>query len=494
MDELLPKRAEMLERLVDELSDIAIVILNKEGRFISWHPGVLKLLGYTEQEFVGQDSNVIFPEPDRSRHENRRELEQAARAGSASDTRWLVRKGEVPIFVEGFSLALRDNAGKLLGFGKVMQDVTERRNAEEGLRALAHALEQSTVLIRRWDGMIEHWTSGCERLYGWTAEEAVGRISDELLKTQYPEPLETILEKVLIEGTWQGELKQVRRDGTKLIVWAQWVMLSDDKDEPRAVISTHTDVTARVQIQDALESANERLKRMARELERSNEELEEFARIASHDLSAPLTSTRWLVDLLAARHAERLDPEGRKCLQQIGAGLERMGDLVEAVLAHARVGKTAIGSAESVSAEAALSAAIENLRRDVETSRAAITHDRLPQLLIESQPLTRLFQNLLSNAIKYARPGIPPAVHVSANPEERFWRLSVRDNGIGIESQWFERIFQPMQRLHGLTIAGSGIGLATCKKIVIRAGGKIWVESQPGVGSTFHFTLPGPPS
>ena len=139
-DQLALQKAAMLQRLVAELSELAIVFLDTQGRFISWHPGVLKLFGYTEPEFLGNEASLLFPEPDRSRGESRRELEQATRAGSASDTRWLVRKGEVPIFVEGLTLALRDDRNSLLGFGKVMQDVTERKNAEEGLRALARAL------------------------------------------------------------------------------------------------------------------------------------------------------------------------------------------------------------------------------------------------------------------------------------------------------------------------------------------------------------------
>jgi PAS domain S-box-containing protein len=487
-----PSAAELLERLVGELAELAVVLISKDGRFTSWNPGVQKLFGYTEGDFVGRDVDVLFPEPDRSRRPGHSELQTALRNGLASDTRWLARHDGTPVFVNGFTLSLRDNEGEHVGYGKVMHDVTETRNAEQGLKALAGALDQSTVVIRTWDGVIEHWTSGCERLYGWSAEEAVGKIAEELLNTKYPHDHALIQRALIEQGTWQGELHQIRKDGSHVTVLAQWALLSNENDEPRIIISTHSDITALAQVQKQLQSANARLQQMAQELERSNEELEEFARIASHDLSAPITSTRWLVDLLAARHAGQLDAEGRKCVQQIGAGLERMADLVEAVLAHARVGRTAIGSGEHASAEEALNEAIENLRGDIEISSAVITHDRLPELRIGMQPLTRLLQNLLSNAMKYARPNVPPRVHVSATREgEDSYSIAVRDNGIGIDPLWFERIFQPMQRLHGLDIAGSGIGLATCKKIVTRAGGRIWVESTPGAGSTFCFTLPG---
>ncbi len=485
---------ELLKSLVDELTEFIIVLLDTQGRFTSWHPGVERQFGYGPDEFLGCGLDLLLPPPERYSGRAQRELQQAAMTGRASDTGWLIRKDGHTIFTEGLTVSLRSQSGELQGFGKIITDVTERRNAEGDLRALARALEQSPVVIRTWDGHIEHWTSGCERLYGWTAEEAVGRIEHELLKTVFPAPLENIEEQLLATGAWTGELKQTKRDGSLLMVSAQWVLLSDEADEPRTVIATHTDITARSGFQRELETANERLKSMAYELERSNEELEEFARIASHDLSAPITSTRWLVDLLATRYGSGLDPEGRKCLKQISIGLERMADLVEAVLEHAKVGKTPIGSSDTTSAADALAAALENLSHDIETSGAIVTCDPLPELLIQTQPLTRLFQNLLSNAIKYRRPGVPVQVRIAAARQGSLWVISVQDNGIGIEPEWFERIFQPLQRRHGMDIAGSGIGLATCKKIVARAGGRIWVESEVGSGSTFYFALPGSPA
>jgi PAS domain S-box-containing protein len=357
--------------------------------------------------------------------------------------------------------------------------------------ALAGAIEQSNILIRRLDGAIEHWTSGCTRLYGWTSAEARGRLAHELLKTKFPISRSEAQRELLSTGTWQGELHQTRKDGSAVYVSAQWVLVPHNAlDNEPYVIATYNDITSRLEMQRELETANERLKRMAHELERSNEELEEFARIASHDLSAPITTTRWLADLLASRHSHQLDDDGRKCVKQISTSLERMADLVEAVLTHAQVGKSAIGSEEGSDAEAALAAAQENLRRDISTSGATVEYGPLPKLPVQPQPLTQLFQNLLSNAIKYRRADIKPHVKVTAERANKFWLIGVEDNGMGIEPEWFERIFLPLQRRHGMKVAGSGIGLATCKKIITRAGGEIWVDSKVGSGSTFYFTVP----
>ncbi len=483
------ERQELLDLLVAQLTDFVIVLADTEGNFQSWHPGVREQLGYEPEEFIGKNLDLLLPAAERLKGEGKRELETAARTGRASDTRWLVKKSGKPVLVEGVAIGLRGPDGALAGFGKVLHDVTERRSAEQRLIAVGGALDQSTVFIRDWDGVIEHWTAGCERLYGWPAEEAVGKVATQLLQTEFPEPIEQISEQLLQSGVWQGELRQVRRDGTPLSISAQWVLLSNSGDK-RTVISTHVDITARLQMEHKLESANEQLKRMAVELERSNEELEGFARIVSHDLTAPITSTRWLADLLSSRYSGQLDADGQKCIKQISQGLGRMADLVDGLLSHALAGRSAVGSAEPVDATSALLDAEANLRKDIEISEATITHDALPEVHVERQPLTQLFQNLLSNAIKYRRPEASLVIRVAAAKEGSLWRFSVKDNGIGIEPEWLERVFHPLQRGHGLEISGSGIGLATCKKIVTRAGGRIWVESQVGSGSTFFFTLP----
>ena len=483
----------LFELLVSQLHEFVIVLTDTDGIFTSWNPGVQKVFGYASHEFIGKGTEILFPLADRLAGAPRRELEHALKTGRASDTTWLVTKTGAQILVEGVTVALRDASGKLAGFGKVLRDVTERKNADDSLQALARALDQSNVIVRRWDGTIEHWTAGCERMYGWSAQEAVGKICQKLLKTVYPVPQEEVERQMKATGTWKGELEHFRQDGTRLSIAATWVLLQDGPDEPGMVIETQTDVTAHSQMRQELESANEQLQKIKGELERSNEELEEFARTTSHDLSAPITSMRWLTDLLESRYGGQLDEDGKKCVKQISQGLARMSDLVEGILAHARVGRSAISDSQLAEADEALAIALENLRKDIEMSGAVIEHDPLPVVQVEARALNQLFQNIISNALKYRRPDVPLFVQVSVAKQDGMWRFAVRDNGIGIEPEWFERIFQPMQRRHGLNVSGSGIGLATCKKIVTRAGGRIWVESILGLGSTFFFTLPAVP-
>ena len=480
------------DRLISELDDFVFVLLDQDGNFTTWHPGVERCFGYPQEEFIGRNLETLYPLSDQLRGIPRLELDSALQTGRSSDSHWLVKRDGDRVYADGITLRLLDEEGKPTGFGKVVRDVTSRKNIEDNLVALTRALDQSIVVVRRWDGVISHWTEGCERQYGWSAREAIGQLTHVLLKTTFPEPLDRIQQQLMIAGSWKGELQHVRRDGTSLHISAQWILLNDSSANPISVIETLSDITDQVRAKGELEDANSRLKNLATELERSNRELEEFARIASHDLIAPITSTRWLVDLLSHRQGGKLDDTGRESLAQISDNLQRMSDLIAAVLTHAQVGRTPINSESVTSCDEALSIALNYLTQDVASSGAVITRDKLPDVNVDPQALNQLFQNLLSNAIKYRQQGRPLSVHVSASWKEECWLLSVQDNGIGISPEWHARIFQPLQRLHGREIPGSGIGLATCKKVVERAGGRIWVESAAGNGSTFFWTLPGP--
>ncbi len=218
-----------------------------------------------------------------------------------------------------------------------------RDPSETVLQQFGAALDQFTVIVRNWGGLIEHWTAGCEHLYGYTPDQAVGQNCLQLLQTRLPLPLDDI-ERILAEsGSWKGEIEHQRSDGTRLNLSAHWVAIPFDRSDPRQrpthVVETQIDVTTQTQVRRELESAHEQLKRVTHELKRSNEDLEQFARITSHDLAAPINSTRWLVEILLSRHGQSLNAEGLKCVDQISRSLARMSDLVDGVLSHSRVGR-----------------------------------------------------------------------------------------------------------------------------------------------------------
>ncbi len=238
-------------------------------------------------------------------------------------------------------------------------------------------------------------------------------------------------------------------------------------------------------------AANEALARTASELKRSNAELDQFASVASHDLQEPLRMVTSYLGLLQRRCQGRLDEDGEKFIGFAVDGANRMRVLIEDLLAWSRVG-TRVRPFVPTDCGAVLVSVLSNLKIAIEESGAQITHDPLPTVTADPVQIAQLLQNLIANAIKFRGSGLP-RIHISAEPAGRCWNFAVRDNGIGIDPKHFDRIFTIFQRLHSREeYPGTGIGLAVCKKIVERHGGTIEIESAPGAGSTFRFSIGTP--
>jgi light-regulated signal transduction histidine kinase (bacteriophytochrome) len=267
-------------------------------------------------------------------------------------------------------------------------------------------------------------------------------------------------------------------------------ILDDFEEEKRKVEAANAELRREVSERTGAEQA---LRENTNALARSNAELEQFAYVASHDLQEPLRMVSSYMQLFEKRYADQTDPQAKKYIDYAVEGAKRMQALIGGLLEYSRVGRIdePFGPVDT---NAALEQALLNLKSVIDDARAAVTRDPLPTVTGNAGRLAQVFQNLVGNALKFRRPDRPPAIHVSSVARDGEWVFAVRDNGIGIDVQYVDRIFVIFQRLHTRSeYPGTGIGLSICKKVIERHGGRIWVESRPGDGATFRFTLPQGP-
>ena len=373
-------------------------------------------------------------------------------------------------------------------------DISERKQGELELRSnqerLALAQQSARIGSFEWDIRTGKniWSPELESLYGLATGTFEGTF-EAWAQRVHPQDLPKAnedLQRSLKEGQFVSEWRAVWPDRSPHWLHARARVFFDRQGQPERMVGINMDITEQ-------KRAEEELRRQTEELRRSNEELERFAYVASHDLQEPLRTVGSFSQLLAQRYQGRLGEDADEFINFIVEGAKRMQSLINDLLTYSRIG-TRGHAFVPIQSEESLGLALENLGTSIAESGAVITHDPLPKVVADPAQLTQVFQNLLSNAIKFRRASVPPKIHLSAVREVPDWNFSVQDNGMGIDPQFFDRIFVIFQRLHGREeYPGTGIGLAVCKRIVERHGGRIWVDSAPGKGSIFHFTVPAEP-
>jgi PAS domain S-box-containing protein len=350
---------------------------------------------------------------------------------------------------------------------------------------LASIVESSedAIISKSLDSTIRTWNRGATKLLGYEPEEVIGRPVTILIPPDHHNEEPAILARVTRgDRIAHYETVRVRKDGTLVDVSLSVSPIRDASGHVVGAAKILRDISER-------KRAEQELAERARRLAQSNEELEQFAYVASHDLQEPLRMVSSYTQLLARRYSDKLDDNAREFIRYAVEGATRMQVLINDLLAYSRL-DTRGSRVAPTSSQGSLERALANLRLAIEESQAVVTHGPLPTVPADAVQLTQLFQNLIGNALKF-RGAEPPQVDVSAERSDDHWVFAVRDNGIGIDPSYAERIFVIFQRLHGRAdYPGTGIGLAICKKIVERHGGRIWLDVASGPGATFRFTLP----
>lgn len=369
------------------------------------------------------------------------------------------------------------------------------KDAQQARERLTEELKQSrhwlqTTLASIGDAVIATDQEGCitflngvaERLTGWQQAEAIGRKLEEVFVIRNEETdarIENPVSKPLREGRIVGlpaHTELISKSGEHIPIDDTRAPIRDEAGQVSGAVLVFRDVTERKRVETALV--------------RLNEDLQHFTFAATHDLQEPLRMVTIHAQLLARKLKGQLAEEASGHVKHIVDGGARISRLIDGLLEFSRVGDAGTAESQTVNTEAAFEEALGNLSVAITEAKGVITHDPLPPVSANQTFVCQLFQNFVGNALKYRRAEVPPRIHVSVQRDGHFYVFVVRDNGIGIEKQHQDQIFVPFKRLHGSEISGAGIGLATCKRILERFNGRVWVESTPGEGSSFYFSLP----
>jgi PAS domain S-box-containing protein len=380
---------------------------------------------------------------------------------------------------------VRESEEELQAANEEMQASNEELQAtNEELAATTEELERTSayrqtlmnsmmdiLMTTDCSGIITEVNSATERLSGYGRDELLGQPFSRFFTD--PERAQAGIEQVLAKGqVYDYGLVVVSRDGGHVPVSYNATVLREPDGSVSGVLGSARDITELMGVEE--------------ELTRSNQELQQFAYLVSHDLKEPLRAVESGLEQLSRSYEG--NPEAEAVVMHTLDGVSRMQGLINGLLAYSSVG-AAGEDLELIESEAAVKRALSNLEVSIKESGAVVTQDPLPKVMADRMELGQVFQNLIGNGIKF-RGRQPPRVHISAEKQPNEWLFSVRDNGVGIEAEDVDRIFQAFQRVHrDGKYAGSGIGLAICKKIIDRHGGRIWAESQPGKGSKFYFTI-----
>jgi PAS domain S-box-containing protein len=473
-----------------EAAPDAMVVVNQDGKIVLLNIRAEAQFGYSRDELLGQRVTTIVPEgfAERLIADGLRSPAEALAQQIGTGIELYGRRKDASDFPIEIMLSPLDSAEGILVIAAI-RDITTRKEAEQRLaqtearyRGLLEAAPDAMVVVNQ-DGKIVLLNIRAEAQFGYSRDELLG----QRVTTIVPEGF---AERLIADGLRSATEALAQQIGTGIELYGR---RKDGSDFPMEIMLSPLESAKGILVTAAIRDITTRKKAEAhsRELSRSNEELEQFAYIASHDLQEPLRMVTSYTQLLSKRYKGKLDTDADEFIAFAVDGASRMQRLIQDLLAYSHVGTKGIDLLD-ISSEFALLQALANLQDTIEQSGARVTHDPIPVVLADEMQLIQLFQNLVGNAIKY-QAGETPVVHVSAlRSGGGRWMFSVRDNGLGIDSQYFEKIFGMFQRLHRRDeFAGTGIGLAICKKIVERHGGNISVDSKPGQGSTFRFSLAG---
>ncbi|MBL7697475.1 MAG: PAS domain S-box protein [Chitinophagaceae bacterium] len=514
--ERLRKSEDRYHKMIEEVEDYAIILLDEEGSILNWNKGAEKIKGYGQSEVVGKHFSIFYLPEDRAAGMPEMLLNEAKTNGKATYEGWRVRKDGSKFWGSITLTALHGQDQEVIGYSKVTRDLTERKLAEDQLKAIAEQLRKKneelalseeryhrmigevqdySIILLDVNGIIQNWNVGAEKIKGYRVDEIIGKsfqifYREEDRQRRLPQQLlaEASKSDRSIHEGWR-----VRKDGSEF--WGSTVItaLHDERGNIIGYSKVTRDLTEKKLNED-------KLKEYVHELQQRNEELDRFAFAASHDLQEPLRKVQTFADLIEQNPG---DPAAvTRYVNKILTSADRMVSLVRSVLEYSRLSKTVSMKVET-DLQQILSDVLTDFEVQISEKNAIVNIGPLPVIRAIPQQVTQLFSNLIGNALKFSTGA--PVINISAKKVSRddincvseflfaleYHEIKVSDNGIGFEPEYAEQIFSLFQRLHGKhEYSGTGIGLSLCKKIMDNHDGCICAEGRPGEGATFNMYFP----
>lgn len=494
-EEKLRRSQQQLAGVINSAMD-AIITVDDEQRVMLFNSAAERMLLFPAEDAIGQPLDLFIPERFRAAHKGHIESFGKTHVtrrsmGTLGPLYGLRADGEE--FPIEASISQIESDGRKL-YTVILRDITERKRADEALKEQARILDLAPITIRDLKGRILLWNTGAEQMYGWSSEEAVGKLAHDLKQTKFPRPLEEIKARLLARGHWEGEITHTRKDGRAIVVASQWVLHRDENDKPKAILEVNNDITERKQAEQEIRRLNAELEQRVSErtaqLQAVNKELEAFSYSVSHDLRAPLRHIDGFSQALLEDYSDKLDDAGKSYLREVRSASQEMAQLIDDVLQLARVTRGEMRR-ELVNLSELARAITAELRKR-EPKRKVILNLRDGLATSGDKRLLRIvLSNLLGNAWKYTSQRAPAEITFGGEQKNGENTYFIRDNGAGFDMAYVGKLFGAFQRLHTAgEFEGTGIGLATVQRIVYRHGGRVWAEGAVNEGATFYFTLP----